>query len=464
MTSQVDGPPQESAHAVQTNGPLLARRQFLLAAAGLVVPLIAAGPALGHAGRSEAWTQAAHDLSASRIARRTPAGLSIRWRQPVVGGLTGPPLVVDHLVVAASLGGEVAVFDLETGRERWRRDLGPARYGSGDAAVSLGFFGGCAVADGRVVVASDRVRCLRLRDGVVLWEADALAPAGGDDYVWGAPVIACGLVLAGSGAATESTATRGRVSAYRLVDGAPRWSTPLVPEGANGGGVLSPVSVDTARETLFAGTGAPYLPQPGTNPGTSSVVELALHDGRLLWSDQIHPGDSLGLDVNSAPLLTRRVIAATSKDGVWAWNRCSRERIWQVGLTPATPSDGGPAGPVNGPEGGPIAGDERGFYVLSNDAGRALGGGRARPARGGGSLAHGPGRVHLRGPAPRGRSRLRHDRLGRSGGPQGPRWPTRGSRGPRRPECGSGRLECGQIGPGRWRGALPAGRRDHLRG
>ena len=127
-------------------------------------------------------------------------------------------------------------------------------------------------------------------------------------------MIACGLVLAGSGAGSEASLTRGRVSAYRLADGRRRWSTPLVPEGGNGGGVLSPVSVDPARGAVFAGTGAPYVPQPGTSPGTCSVVELALDDGRLRWSDQLHPGDALGRDVNSAPVLTRALFDIRTLD------------------------------------------------------------------------------------------------------------------------------------------------------
>ncbi|MGD9571513.1 MAG: PQQ-binding-like beta-propeller repeat protein [Thermoleophilia bacterium] len=356
----------------------LRRREFLAAAAvAAVAPGALAGRAAAGGGRDtgrEAWPQAAHDLSATRAVRRAPSGLVVRWRRPMAGGLTGPPLVVDDRVVAASLGGEVAVFDLADGRERWRRSFPPSLHGSGDGAVALGFFGGCAVEDGRVVVASDRMRCLRLRDGAVLWEAEPLRPPGADDYFWGAPVIACGLVVAGSGAGSEATDTRGRVTAYRLRDGALRWSTAMVPEGGNGGGVLAPVSVDPFRGGVFAGTGSPYLPWPGTNPGTCSVVELALGDGRLRWSDQLHPADQLGFDVNSAPVLTRHVIAATAKDGVWAWDRRTRARLWTRGLTPATPAGGGPAGPVNGPEGGPIATDGRLLYALSNDgdAGHAV--------------------------------------------------------------------------------------------
>lgn len=354
------------------------RRDFLKAAAAAVIApgMVARVAAAEHPSPTagDAWPQAAHDLSATRASRSAPSGLVPLWRRPVAGGLTGPPIVVGHTVIAASLGGEVAALDLADGRDRWRRAFEPAAYGAGDSAVSLGFFGGCAAADGRLVVASDRVRCLRLSDGVILWEASPLRAPGGDDYFWGAPVIACGLVVAGSGAGSEASDTRGRVSAYRLGDGAPRWSTAMVPKDGNGGGVLSAVSIDPARGRVFAGTGAAYLPRPGSNPGTCSLVELALDDGRLLWSDQLHPGDALGLDVNSAPVLTTDTIAVTAKDGVWAWDRRSRARLWRRRLTPATPAEGGPAGPVNGPEGGPIAGGDRRFYVLSNDgdAGHAV--------------------------------------------------------------------------------------------
>lgn len=355
------------------------RVTFLKAAAAAVVApaLLAERAAATEGARGDCdddWSQAARDLAATRATRRAPRGLEVLWRRPLAGGLTGPPLVVGHLVLAASLGGEVAAFELADGRERWRRAFPPATYGSGDGTVALGFFGGCAVEGGRVIVASDRMRCLRVRDGALVWEAQPLGEAGADDYFWGAPVIARGLVLAGSGAGSESSATRGRVSAYGLRDGALRWSTPLVPVDGNGGGVLSPVSVDLRRGAVFAGTGAPYLPRPGTNPGTCSVVELSLEDGRPRWSDQLHPGDTLGLDVNSAPVIGAGTIAVTAKDGVWAWDRRTRARLWRTSLTPATPADGGPAGPVNGPEGGPIAADHHSFYALSNDgdAGHAV--------------------------------------------------------------------------------------------
>ena len=358
----------------------LSRGAFLRAAAvTALAPTILARPAeaLAHGGRhghrfAGDWRLPAHDLEGTRAADRGPGGLAIRWRQPVEGGLTGAPLILDGLAVAASLGAEVAAFDLEDGSERWRRPFEPAVYGSGDGQVSLGFFGGAAACGHRVVMASDRVRCLDLRDGTTLWEAEPLRGPSDDDYFWGPPVIAAGLVLLGSGAGSEATVTRGRVSAYDLHDGSLRWSTPLVPEGANGGGVLAPVTVDLSTGSVWAATGAPYVPPPQPVPGASALVELSLRSGRVRWQDDVHPGDTLGLDLNSAPVLSGSTIGVTGKDGVWAWDRRTRARRWHVQLTPATPSGGGTAGPTNGPEGGPIAADGDRFLVLSNDEDRAV--------------------------------------------------------------------------------------------
>ena len=39
------------------------------------------------------------------------------------------------------------------------------------------------------------------------------------------------------------------------------------------------------------------------NPGTDSLVELRLRDGGIVFADQVHAGDQLGLDLNSAPVL-----------------------------------------------------------------------------------------------------------------------------------------------------------------
>jgi outer membrane protein assembly factor BamB len=75
----------------------------------------------------------------------------------------------------------------------------------------------------------------------------------------------------------------------------------------------------------------------------------------------------LGLDLNSAPLLLGRFVFATAKNGVWAWDRWARKRLWHRQLTPASSAPGVPSGPTDGPEGGPLATDGLRLFALSND-------------------------------------------------------------------------------------------------
>ena len=346
---------------------LLAASAATAAAVGLGrAPLALARPLHHH---SHPWTLPAHDLAAGRASAVSVGVVAERWRAHLAGGVTGAAVVAGGTVWAASFGGDVAAFDLAGGTQRWLRPLGVAHYGTD--ARELGFFGGIAVQGHRAVVASDRARCLDARTGATLWEADPLRAAGGadgDDYFWAPPVIAGRTVLIGSGAGSEASETRGRLTAYSLATGALLWSTPLVPEGQNGGGVLGQPSVDLRRGKVYVATGAPYAPQPGDNPGTDSLVELRLRDGAIVWADQVHAGDRLGLDLNSSPVLVGALALVAGKDGFRAWNRHTRRRLWHVQTTPASPAAGAPADPTTGPEGGPIASDGKRAYGLSNDA------------------------------------------------------------------------------------------------
>ena len=284
--------------------------------------------------------------------------------------MAGAPAIVDGSVFAASIGGVVASLDVRTGHARWRRCFPTPVYGSGKGARRLGFFGGVAVAKGRVLAASDRVISLDADTGRTLWETKPLRTSTSDDYFWGPPVVANGLVLVGSGSGAELPTARGRLSAYSLKDGSLVWSTATVPPGANGGGIIAPASVDLRANLAYVATGSPYRAVPGRNPGTGSLLALHLSDGAIVWSDQIYPADRHGFDFNSAPVILGRILVAASKDGFHAWNRVTRQHIWHRRLTPALSKKGGVAGPMNGPEGGPVATDGRRIYVLSNDAAR----------------------------------------------------------------------------------------------
>lgn len=351
----------------------LSRRAMLAAAAGSTAAIGLANTPLARAGRSQRavhpWTLPAHDLAASRASRVAVGSVSERWRAHLAGGITGAPVIEGQTVWAASFGGDVAAFDRVSGQQRWLSSFGTATYGTNG---ELGFFGGIALCGGRAVVASDRARCLDARTGATIWETAPLRGTTGDDYFWAPPVIAGRTVLLGSGAGSEATETRGRVTAYSLRDGSLIWSTPMVPDSGNGGGILGQPSVDLRQGKVYVGTGAPYAPQPGDNPGTDSLVELRLRDGTIVWADQVHAGDTLGLDLNSAPVLMGDLVAVAGKDGFRAWNRRTRRRLWHVQTTPDSPAPGAPADPTTGPEGGPIASDGIRVYGLSNDSGAGI--------------------------------------------------------------------------------------------
>ncbi|HEY4278005.1 MAG TPA: PQQ-binding-like beta-propeller repeat protein [Conexibacter sp.] len=325
------------------------------------------GPARrpAHATRGS-WQLPAHDLAATRDGGALD-GARVRWRATFRGGVPASAAVLGGVVYAASADGVVSALALADGRAKWQTALGTAKYGSGDDVRQLGFFSGVALAGSHVIVASDRARALDARTGRVRWATKPLRSATSDDYFWGLPVVSGGIVLVGSGSGAELPTARGRLTAYRLRDGRLLWSTATVPEGANGGGLIGPVSVDPRAGLAYAATGSPYEAVPGDNPGTCSLIALRLRDGTVVWQDQVHPADTQGFDFNSAPVIVGRRLIATAKDGVYAWDRVRRKRIWHVQLT--DPLAGGlpSAGPTGGPEGGPIATDGHSAFVLSND-------------------------------------------------------------------------------------------------
>lgn len=322
----------------------------------------------------QAWPMSSGNAAAWRLAGGGADGMLEQWRLRLSGGVLGAPAVVGGVVYAASFFGEVVAADLLSGTELWRQRFPTATYG--DAITQVGsrgqaFYGGPAVRDGRVYVVSDRLYCLNALDGTTIWATDPLRSDASDDYFWGAPTLVENTVLVGSGSGSELPRARGAVTAYDANTGALIWSTRTVPEGGNGGGLIAPVSVDLPRRKVYAATGAPYEAVDGDNPGTTSLIEMDLDSGAITWQDQAHLGDDQQRDFNSSPVLVGDRAFATNKDGVWAWDRERRERLWQTQLTPSSVAPGVvPSGPTDGPEGGPIAWSGHHIIAGSNDAGR----------------------------------------------------------------------------------------------
>jgi outer membrane protein assembly factor BamB len=319
------------------------------------------------AGDATEWALPAHDLGATRHSPRR-AGLRHKWSAKFPGGVPASAAISAGVVYVASARGEVAALHLATGKPIWRRRLGTYAYGSAEGKRRLGFFSGVAVTDDSVIVASQQVYRLDRKTGKVVWQAKPLRTKSSDDYFWGPPTIVGETILVGSGSGGEVPTARGKLSAYALADGSLRWSTPMVPEGANGGGILSPASVDPESGLAYVATGSPYEAVKGSNPGTCSLVAVTLADGTVAWRDQVFPADRKGFDFNSAPVIVGALLVATNKDGIYAWDRRTHKRVWNQQITDPLAGGAKSAGPTGGPEGGPIATDGQRIYVLSNGA------------------------------------------------------------------------------------------------
>jgi outer membrane protein assembly factor BamB len=319
------------------------------------------------AGDAADWALPAHDLAATRHAPKRP-GLRHKWSAKFPGGVPASAAIDAGVVYVASARGEVAALRLADGSQLWRRKLGTYAYGSAEGERKLGFFSGVALTSDSVVVASQQVYRLDRKTGKTIWQGKPLRTKTSDDYFWGPPTIVGDAVLVGSGSGGEVPTARGKLSAFALADGSLRWSTPMVPMGANGGGVLSPASVDQSAGLAYVATGSPYKPVKGPNPGTCSLVALDLADGKIAWRDQVFLADRKGFDFNSAPVIVGQLLVATNKDGIYAWNRLTHKRAWNVQITDPLAGGAKSAGPTGGPEGGPIATDGQRIYVLSNGA------------------------------------------------------------------------------------------------
>ncbi len=331
--------------------------------------------------QSQPWTLPAHDLAASRCLGGGRRHGRERWRAHLAGGVTGAPLIQAGTVLGAPPSAATS-----------QRSTSPAASSAGGSSLGTAHLRHATTGarvlrrhrrrGDRVVVASDRARCLDARTGATLWEAAAAAAgADGDDYFWAPPVIAGRVVLVGSGAGSEATETRGRVTAYSLDDGRLLWSTPhgarrrqrrRHPRPAE----RRPPPAQGLRRHRRART----CRSPATTRAPTRSSSCACATARVVWADQVHAGDQLGLDLNSAPVLIGALVAVAGKDGFHAWNRRTRRRLWHVQTTPGSPAPGAPADPTTGPEGGPIASDGTArLRPLERLRGRHLRGGGDRP-------------------------------------------------------------------------------------
>ena len=304
-------------------------------------------------------------------------------------GLEATPIVIDGVMYAVGNFGHVYAVDAASGRELWTYDPGVdgqwGRYACCDVVNR-----GLAVWQGRVYVGAldGYLHALDAASGRRLWKVDTL-PARGPKApytITGAPVIAGGLIVIGSGGA-DFAGGRGYVGAYDLETGALRWRFYTVPrdpkdgpqEGAHlvsalktwdprhrwdagsGGTVWDGISYDADLKLVYIGTanGAPYnIKEDGRNGGddlyAAAIVALHANTGQLAWYYQTTPGDHWDYDSTQKMILadidlgagTRKVLMQAAKNGYYyVLDRTSGELLsannfafvnWTKGIDPKT--------------------------------------------------------------------------------------------------------------------------------
>jgi outer membrane protein assembly factor BamB len=142
----------------------------------------------------------------------------VHWKQPLKLNPWGGPSVLGKTVVVggSTIGydpavlkgakGEVAAFDLETGRPLWRKDV------KGGIVASVALSEGAAVA----TATDGKVRAYELSDGAPRWVYEAGTP------LFAPPAVSKGVVYAGD--------LRGVIHAIDLGSGAGKWKLDLATE------------------------------------------------------------------------------------------------------------------------------------------------------------------------------------------------------------------------------------------
>lgn len=225
--------------------------------------------------------------------------LALSWQARLEGAVDGTPAVSDGMVVAGSMGGELAAYAEASGRTVWE-DSG------------LGPISSSATIDGdRVLIGTlnGHVLALDLSDGKQLW--DWTSP-GDQPAIWASPTVYRGVVVIGSASPYGDTPLEpGRISGLDAATGRQLWTTCLRGGCQVGDGVWSTPSID-AGGVAYVGVGNPEDGVRAFDPRT----------GAPLWGVSLYPDAGNDLDVGSSPVVFedagREVLAVTSVAGTIA--------------------------------------------------------------------------------------------------------------------------------------------------
>jgi outer membrane protein assembly factor BamB len=193
------------------------------------------------------------------------------WRRPIGPGWSSFAVRGDLLYTQEQRGDDevVSCYKLTTGEPVWRhRDA--ARFWESNGGA--GPRGTPTLSNGRVYTfgATGIVNALDANNGAVVWSRNAASDTGAQDPGWGftsSPLVVNDLVI---------VAASGRLVAYEVATGHPRWFGP-----ANGAGYSSPhlVTINGVAQVLLM-----------RGARTTSVAPA---DGTLLWEHSWQPSASI---------------------------------------------------------------------------------------------------------------------------------------------------------------------------
>lgn len=331
-------------------------RALGLLAAGAAATLATAAtgqndwPMFGQNAANTASNQA-EGLTAGNVSQ-----LKVKWTLTTAGDVSARAAVVNGVAYFPDWGGNLWAVNASTGSVVWSHQL--ADY-VGAATGSVHSRTSPAVVGGIVYVGTQEggaVLAINAASGTLAWKT-RLEPADPFAVVTASPTVVNGVVYTGVASIAEggsiygitisSVPARGSAVALDASTGAIKWKTYTVPVGYSGGGVWgsNPV-VDSARNTVFVGTGNNY-----THPLNSAVSSVA---GQT-YGDCITAGGTAA-SCESADDHVDSVLALNLSTGAIKWAK--KMVIWgQYGVTDGSDDwnvdcfFGGPQCPANaGPD------------------------------------------------------------------------------------------------------------------
>jgi outer membrane protein assembly factor BamB len=264
-------------------------------------------------------------------------------------------LVGDTAYLTTAIAANAVALDASTGAVRWSRRFDPEVTTACGGVKKRGFWAAPAVVGDVLYLAAPdgHAYALRRQDGSTIW-ASAIAdptPAGHGEFLQSSPAVstALGRLYLGIASSEHCDEVRGKIAMVDLSTGA-AVVKPLVPEGRQGGGIWSSISIDEGARLVFAST-ANRIGDIATEPLAQSIVSFRAdtldvvdhwQNPTTLENSDFGASPTLFEAANGAPL-----VAAANKDGVLyvlRRDRLSAGPVWTARLAiidPNNPNEGG---------------------------------------------------------------------------------------------------------------------------